>query len=258
MAEKTVRICDLCIGGAEGIATSAGALAWRGSRGSIDVCQEHRLLLERATGAASATETAAPKRRGRPPKVKAEGMETAAPKRRGRPPKVKAEGVETAAPKRRGRPPKVKAEGVETTAPKRRGRPPKVKAEGVESAKPTVTRKVTAMKKPVKTVLTPSSGTIRAWAEANDVSVSKRGAIGASTLAAYYAAHPDITHKVEVKDKPKKTRGHRVAAKTKKPRAKQEPDKVLSKEIDPFITEKESKAEKEVDIPLAEFSGASA
>ncbi len=55
---------------------------------------------------------AIPKKRGRPPKAKAE-----VPKRRGRPPKAKAE-----APKRSGRPPK-----ATTEAPKRRGRPPKAK-----------------------------------------------------------------------------------------------------------------------------------
>ncbi len=59
------------------------------------------------------TETkAAPKKRGRPPKAKAD-----APKRRGRPPKTKA------APKKRSRPTK-----ATTEPPKRRGRPPKAKA----------------------------------------------------------------------------------------------------------------------------------
>ena len=67
----------------------------------------------------SASGASEPKRRGRPPKVKAEA--SPAPKRRGRPPKAKAD---SPAPKRRGRPPKAK---TTDSAPKRRGRPPKKK-----------------------------------------------------------------------------------------------------------------------------------
>ena len=56
--------------------------------------------------------TAAPKRRGRPPKAKAAATEaTSTPKRRGRPPKIHRDedgNVIEAAPKRRGRPPKAK------------------------------------------------------------------------------------------------------------------------------------------------------
>jgi hypothetical protein len=77
------------------------------------------------------TPATAPKRRGRPPKIRAsEPMPTAEataqlaltasmPKRRGRPPKNPA--AADAAPKRRGRPPK----NPQADAPKRRGRPPK-------------------------------------------------------------------------------------------------------------------------------------
>ncbi|MCE9667549.1 transcriptional regulator [Myxococcus stipitatus] len=82
-------------------------------------------------------EESAPKKRGRPPKAKAdapaEGGEPAAPKKRGRPPKPKppeVEGAEPAAPKKRGRPPKPKppeVEGAAPAAPKKRGRPPKAK-----------------------------------------------------------------------------------------------------------------------------------
>ncbi len=80
----------------------------------------------------------APKKRGRPPKAKAEpaeGGEAPAPKKRGRPPKAKppeaeAAGGEPPAPKKRGRPPKPKppeVEGAPPPAPKKRGRPPKAK-----------------------------------------------------------------------------------------------------------------------------------
>ncbi|WNZ60362.1 CarD family transcriptional regulator [Myxococcus sp. MxC21-1] len=92
---------------------------------------------------AAASEESAPKKRGRPPKAKAEapeGAEPAAPKKRGRPPKPKpeatAEGAEPPAPKKRGRPPKPKppeAEGAAPAAPKKRGRPPKVKPPEGES-----------------------------------------------------------------------------------------------------------------------------
>ena len=58
-----------------------------------------------------------PKKRGRPPKRKAEG-EVKVPKKRGRPPKPKVEG-EVKVPKKRGRPAKAKAE-VETKVPKKR------------------------------------------------------------------------------------------------------------------------------------------
>jgi RNA polymerase-interacting CarD/CdnL/TRCF family regulator len=92
------------------------------------------------TEAAEGDEDAAPKKRGRPPKAKAEapaeGGEAPAPKKRGRPPKPKPEviaapeGAEPPAPKKRGRPPKPKppeAEGAAPAAPKKRGRPPKAK-----------------------------------------------------------------------------------------------------------------------------------
>ncbi|GEL70779.1 CarD family transcriptional regulator [Myxococcus virescens] len=92
---------------------------------------------------AATSEESAPKKRGRPPKAKAEapeGAEPAAPKKRGRPPKPKpeatAEGAEPPAPKKRGRPPKPKppeAEGAAPAAPKKRGRPPKVKPPEGES-----------------------------------------------------------------------------------------------------------------------------
>jgi len=82
-------------------------------------------------------EESAPKKRGRPPKAKADapaaGGEPAAPKKRGRPPKPKppeVEGAAPAAPKKRGRPPKPKppeVEGAPPAAPKKRGRPPKAK-----------------------------------------------------------------------------------------------------------------------------------
>jgi RNA polymerase-interacting CarD/CdnL/TRCF family regulator len=94
---------------------------------------------EGAEAEPEATEEAAPKKRGRPPKAKAEppaGAEPPAPKKRGRPPKPKPEasaaeaGAEPPAPKKRGRPPKPKppeAEGAAPAAPKKRGRPPKAK-----------------------------------------------------------------------------------------------------------------------------------
>jgi RNA polymerase-interacting CarD/CdnL/TRCF family regulator len=95
----------------------------------------------------------APKKHGRPPKVKDEpapkkaplsddeatvahavALEAPAPKKRGRPPKAKPEGVAAPPveappePKKRGRPPKAKAEPEpEPEAPKKRGRPPKKK-----------------------------------------------------------------------------------------------------------------------------------
>jgi RNA polymerase-interacting CarD/CdnL/TRCF family regulator len=52
-----------------------------------------------------------------------------APRKRGRPPKPKPEGVEAEAPKKRGRPPKPKSpdEVAEDAEPKKRGRPPKAK-----------------------------------------------------------------------------------------------------------------------------------
>lgn len=68
-----------------------------------------------------------------------------APKRRGRPPKAKAETGDTQAkpePKRRGRPPKAKAETGDAPAkpaPKKRGRPPKAKAE--QEQKPMIIEK---------------------------------------------------------------------------------------------------------------------
>ncbi len=68
--------------------------------------------LKREHKSVSTEDKAIPKKRGRPPKAKAQVA-----KRRGRPPKAKAE-----APKRRGRSPK-----ATTEAPKRRGRPPKAK-----------------------------------------------------------------------------------------------------------------------------------
>jgi hypothetical protein len=70
----------------------------------------------------------------------AEAKEAAAPKRRGRRPKVKVEVAtpeEAPAPKRRGRPPKPKPEPVPepvVTVPKRRGRPPKIRTEEVAPA----------------------------------------------------------------------------------------------------------------------------
>jgi RNA polymerase-interacting CarD/CdnL/TRCF family regulator len=88
---------------------------------------------------AESSEEDAPKKRGRPPKAKAEapeGGEAPAPKKRGRPPKPKPEaiaapeGAEAPAPKKRGRPPKPKppeVEGAAPAAPKKRGRPPKAK-----------------------------------------------------------------------------------------------------------------------------------
>lgn len=107
----------------------------------------------RPAGSAAQTTKAgaAPKRRGRPPKVVATAT-ASEPKRRGRPPKaatapVKKVAASAGAPKRRGRPPKAKtAVATKTTktagkakvaakkstvaskagAPKRRGRPPKV------------------------------------------------------------------------------------------------------------------------------------
>ncbi|HZI11402.1 MAG TPA: CarD family transcriptional regulator [Myxococcus sp.] len=83
-------------------------------------------------------EESAPKKRGRPPKAKAEPAadgEAPAPKKRGRPPKAKppedvAAGGEAPAPKKRGRPPKPKppeVEGAPPAAPKKRGRPPKAR-----------------------------------------------------------------------------------------------------------------------------------
>jgi hypothetical protein len=72
----------------------------------------------------------APKRRGRPPKVRTEQQvqEPQAPKRRGRPPKVRTEQQiqEPQVPKRRGRPPKIRPEQQEPQVPKKRGRPRKV------------------------------------------------------------------------------------------------------------------------------------
>jgi hypothetical protein len=66
---------------------------------------------------------AAPKRLGRPPKVKTVDS-SPAPKRRGRPPKAQQQDEISFVPKKRGRP--AKAHPAETaTALKRRGRPPK-------------------------------------------------------------------------------------------------------------------------------------
>ncbi|CAB3994705.1 Gastrula zinc finger [Paramuricea clavata] len=80
-----------------------------------------------------------PKRpRGRPPKAKTDG---AVKVPRGRPIKVKVDS-EAKAPKRRGRPPKAKAETPEAKVPKRRGRPPKAKV--AETPKPKVRRQTVA------------------------------------------------------------------------------------------------------------------
>lgn len=102
-----------------------------------------------------------PAKRGRPPKAangtavvakakakpaKAVSASADAPKRRGRPPKVKVNIVtaavlaEASTPKKRGRPPKAKVEAVaapvsaEAPVAKRRGRPPKAKPEASVSA----------------------------------------------------------------------------------------------------------------------------
>ncbi len=74
--------------------------------------------------------------RGRPPEIPEDG---AAPRRRGRPPKIRdvvADTGEIAAPRRRGRPPRIRTpeELAALAAPRRRGRPPKPRLEAPEIA----------------------------------------------------------------------------------------------------------------------------
>lgn len=78
---------------------------------------------------------AAPKKRGRPRKVKDEDTDAgAAPKKRGRPPKAKDNEDADAAPKKRGRPPKAKDDKDADAAPKKRGRPRKVQVTEAEQS----------------------------------------------------------------------------------------------------------------------------
>jgi hypothetical protein len=105
---------------------------------SLGLAQQQQLP---STGDASA---AAPKRRGRPPKVNSvesspAAIAAVAPKRRGRPPKINSESdvAEVSAAPKRGRPPKSAAAVVAVSAavaPKRRGRPPKVAAVAAAAA----------------------------------------------------------------------------------------------------------------------------
>lgn len=108
--------------------------------------------LATADAPSAASGTPAPKRRGRPPKVRtpAELAAAATPKRRGRPPKSAATAATPpATPKRRGRPPKVRTEAELAAAkaadamkvPKRRGRPPKVRSEAEQAAMATPKRR---------------------------------------------------------------------------------------------------------------------
>lgn len=221
MAEKTVRVCDLCLQDPGGIAISSGAVAWRGYKGTIDVCRGHQVALEQATGAPPSLPPAA--KRGRKTQEEAQVVAEAPPVKRGpgRPRKSETQDV-TAPPKKRGRPRKDsssgtpakrgpgrprkdsssdtpvkrgpgrprKTEGATGTTAKRKPGRPRKEDSPAGRRKPKPTAKVTARK---KSVLTPAPATIRAWAVANKVPVSARGAIGASTLSAYYEAHPNIT-----------------------------------------------------------------
>lgn len=228
MAEKTVRICDLCLQAPGEIAVSSGAVAWRGFRGTVDVCHGHQSALEQLTGAPVTP----------PPEVQVKDTADSEPP-----------SGETSAPKRRGRPPKAVAPAsTEASTPKRRGRPPKAAAS--EAKKPTPTAKVTAESK--KSVLTPSAATIRAWARANGVPVSERGGVGATTLAAYYKAHPDITEKIEVKEKKQPVRGHRVPARK---RATKLAGKVVPKKTARATKKRTASSKKAANVPAAQFSG---
>ena len=231
MAEKTVRICDLCLQAPGEIAVSSGALAWRGFRGTVDVCHGHQSALEQLTGAPVTP----------PPDVQLK-----------EPADSESKSTEPPAPKRRGRPPKAAAAPVssEAAAPKRRGRPPK--AAGSSAKKPTPTAKVTAESKNKMSVLTPSAATIRAWARANDVPVSERGGVGATTLAAYYKAHPDITEKIEIKEKKQPVRGHRVPARK---RATKLAGKVVPKKTARTAKKRTTSSKKAPNVPAAQFSG---
>lgn len=221
MAERTVRVCDLCLQDPGGIAISSGAVAWRGYKGTIDVCRVHQVALEQATGAPPSLPPAAKRGRkaqeeaqivaetppvkrgpGRPRKSAVQEV-AATPKKRGRPRKDSSSDTpvkrgpgrprkdsSSAPPTKRGpgRPRKTEAT-ADTPAKRKPGRPRKADSPAGRR-KPKPTAKVTAKK---KSVLTPAPATIRAWAVANKVPVSARGAIGASTLSAYYEAHPNIT-----------------------------------------------------------------
>jgi colicin import membrane protein len=79
----------------------------------VKVKPEAKVSIKAKPEVKAETKTEAPKKRGRPAKVKTEAELSAAPKKRGRPAKVKTE----AAPK---------VEAVGAVAPKKRGRPAKV------------------------------------------------------------------------------------------------------------------------------------
>jgi hypothetical protein len=116
MGEQTILVCDVC--GKPAVETVTIRI---GNRNLVkDYCSVHLAELtagartprrgrRKGSVAAGSTRSAAPKRRGRPPK-------RATAKRRGRPPKKSAAAKRTTG-KRRGRPPKATG--------KRRGRPPK-------------------------------------------------------------------------------------------------------------------------------------
>jgi hypothetical protein len=230
MAEKTVRICDLCLQSPGEIAVSSGAIAWRGFRGTVDVCQEHQTALEEITGAPI---TPTPEK-GR---TETEGQVAAPARKRGRPAKAAATKQALDAP---------------SPAPRRRGRPPKV-AKPEPSVAPTPGTKVTAESKDKKSVLTPSAATIRAWARANNVPVSERGGVGAATLSAYYQAHPDITDMPMPKPQKEPVRGHRVPARKRATKLAGKP--AARKSGRPAKTSKSASAKKEKAVPAAKFSG---
>jgi hypothetical protein len=109
------------------------------------------------------------KRRGRPPKAKAEKAAKKKPGRRGRPPKAKAEKVAKKKPGRRGRPPKAKAAKVAKAAKKpakgnkaakksgaRRGRPPKGKG-AVKAPASVAPKGAAAAGKPAPATETPAA-----------------------------------------------------------------------------------------------------
>ncbi len=87
---------------------------------------------EEAAPEGGGSEEARPARQG-----EGRGRRACRAKKRGRPPKAKAEAAApAAAPKKRGRPPKAKAEAAEPAAPKKRGRPPKAKTVSEAPKKP--------------------------------------------------------------------------------------------------------------------------
>lgn len=163
MAERTLRVCDLCLEPTINTAVADGTIAWRGIRSSVDVCEGHLRILSGDTNRVEISE-----------RTSGQVASKSTTKRAG----VRSGGRKKAAPGAAEVTPAL----AEETKPLRRSAAKRVGAKRTKSASTGH----------VSDELTPSPATIRVWARAHDIPVSKRGGISSDVLSAFYEAHPNL------------------------------------------------------------------